>query len=79
MSMPIFWEKNKKNIISLSSAEFAQRVVKVNAVLGAEHSNYILQIKKHLLILIVIISGIHNIIRTYQTTHTKQLDLLLQQ
>ena len=29
MSKPIFWE-NKENIINLSSAEFAQRVVKVN-------------------------------------------------
>ena len=29
MSNPIFWEKNKKNIINLSSAENAQRVVKV--------------------------------------------------
>ena len=28
MSDPVFWE-NKKNIISLSSAEFAKRVVKV--------------------------------------------------
>ena len=34
ISKPIFW-KNKKNIISLSSAEFAQRVVKVkNEVMG---------------------------------------------
>ena len=33
MSKPIFWEIIKKKIINnLSSAEFAQRVVKVNAV-----------------------------------------------
>ena len=28
-SNPAFWEKQEKNIISLSSAEFAQRVTKV--------------------------------------------------
>ena len=32
ISKPIFW-KDKKNIISLSSAEFAERVVKVNFLL----------------------------------------------
>ena len=30
MSDPVFWEKNKKNIINFSSAEFAHRVVKIN-------------------------------------------------
>ena len=30
ISNPVFWEKNKKNVISLSSVEFTQRVVKVN-------------------------------------------------
>ena len=30
VSKPIFFWKNKKNIINLSSAQFAQRVVKVN-------------------------------------------------
>ena len=35
MSDPIFWgKKNKKNIISLSSAEFAQRVVKVKKIVA---------------------------------------------
>ena len=29
MSKPVFWENKKKNIIYLSSAELAQRVVKV--------------------------------------------------
>ena len=29
MSNPVFWEKDKKNIISLSSAELSKRVVKV--------------------------------------------------
>ena len=29
MSKHIFWEKREKNIISLSSAEFAQRVIEV--------------------------------------------------
>ena len=32
-SQNLFFWKNKKNIINLSSAEFAQRVVKVNIVL----------------------------------------------
>ena len=30
ISKPIFSKKNKKNIVKLSSAELAQRVVKVN-------------------------------------------------
>ena len=30
MSNPIFWEKDEKNTISLSSAEFAHTVVNVN-------------------------------------------------
>ena len=30
MSNPVFWEKIRKNIINLSSAENAQRVIKVN-------------------------------------------------
>ena len=30
MSNPVFWKKNKKNI-NLSSAEFAQRVIKVKS------------------------------------------------
>ena len=30
MSNPVFWEKNKKNITHLLSAELAQRVVKLN-------------------------------------------------
>ena len=29
MSNPVFWEKNKKNIMNLLSAELAQRAVKV--------------------------------------------------
>ena len=34
MPLPVFWE-NKKTIISLSSAELAQRVVKVKGLLFA--------------------------------------------
>ena len=30
MTKPVFWEQNMKNIISLSPAELAQTVVKVN-------------------------------------------------
>ena len=30
MSNPTLWEKNKKNIINLSSLEFVLRVVKLN-------------------------------------------------
>ena len=33
MSEPAFWEKNKKNIINLLSAELTQSVVKVKAKL----------------------------------------------
>ena len=29
ISRPIFWEKSKKNIVNLSSAEFARRAIKV--------------------------------------------------
>ena len=32
MSMHIFWEKHKQNIVSLLSAEFAHGVVKVNRI-----------------------------------------------
>ena len=32
ISNPVFWEKYKKNIISLSSAELAKSVIKVNFV-----------------------------------------------
>ena len=32
MSNPTFWEKQEKNIISLSSAEFTQRVAKANDI-----------------------------------------------
>ena len=33
MSRPVFWKKNKKNIISLSFAECAERIVKINIII----------------------------------------------
>ena len=37
MSIPVFLEKKKKNIINLSSAELAPRVVKVNLHIISNH------------------------------------------
>ena len=39
MPKPIFWKKNKKTIVSLSPAEYAQSVVKVEALFIAMFSS----------------------------------------
>ena len=47
MPKPVFWEKGEKNIINLSSAEIAQRKVKVNLHVFLSKGNRLLYFRGH--------------------------------